>query len=299
MKIILCEVNISEGENLEVIEEVKKTITNVKGVKVIDVNSDKNHNRTVFTYIGEPNIMLECTKKLASKAVELIDMTKHTGSHPRIGAVDVVPFVPIKGVTTEEAIQMARSFGKYMGEQGVAVYYYEDAALKPERASLVNIRKGQYEGLEEKLKNPEWMPDEGPAEFNAKSGAMVTGVRFSLVAFNVNLNTEDVEIANKIAKAMRHISGGFRYVRAIGLSITDKKMVQVSMNLTNYTKTPIHRVMEAVKSEAERYGVTIAGAELVGPVPMEALEEVVKYYLKVHDFSLGQIIENNLLDEVQ
>ncbi|GAA0724683.1 glutamate formimidoyltransferase [Clostridium malenominatum] len=299
MKIILCEVNISEGENLEVIEEVKKTITNVKGVKVIDVNSDKNHNRTVFTYIGEPNIMLECTKKLASKAVELIDMTKHTGSHPRIGAVDVVPFVPIKGVTTEEAIQMARSFGKYMGEQGVAVYYYEDAALKPERESLVNIRKGQYEGLEEKLKNPEWMPDEGPAEFNAKSGAMVTGVRFSLVAFNVNLNTEDVEIANKIAKAMRHISGGFRYVRAIGLSITDKKMVQVSMNLTNYTKTPIHRVMEAVKSEAERYGVTIAGAELVGPVPMEALEEVVKYYLKVHDFSLGQIIENNLLDEVQ
>lgn len=297
MKIILCEVNISEGKDLELIERVKETISNLQGVKIIDVNSDKDHNRTVFTYIGEPELMLEATKKLADKAIELIDMTKHSGSHPRLGAVDVVPFVPVKNVEIAEAVELARAFGKYIGDKGVPVYFYEDAAKDPNRTSLVDIRRGQYEGLEEKIKKPEWRPDEGPAEFVPKSGAVITGVRFPLVAFNVNLNTEDVEIANKIARAMRHISGGFRYVRAIGLTITDKKMVQVSMNLTNYTKTPIHRVMEAVKSEADRYGVTIAGAELVGPVPMDALEEVVKYYLRVHDFSVTQIIESNLLGE--
>lgn len=295
MKTILCEVNISEGRNLQIIEQVKETISNTQEIKIIDIDSDKDHNRTVFTYIGEPTIMLEATKKLADKAIELIDMTKHQGSHPRIGAVDVVPFVPVKGVEIQEAVELAKSFGKYIGSKGIPVYYYEDAATNPKRTSLVDIRRGQYEGLEEKLKNPEWVPDEGPAVFVPKTGAVVTGVRFPLVAFNVNLNTEDLDIANKIAKAMRHISGGFRYVRAIGLSITDKKMVQVSMNLTNYTKTPIHRVMEAVRSEASRYGVTIAGAELIGPVPMEALEEVVKYYLQVHNFTVNQIIETNLL----
>lgn len=295
MKTILCEVNISEGRNLQIIEQVKETISNTQEIKIIDIDSDKDHNRTVFTYIGEPTIMLEATKKLADKAIELIDMTKHQGSHPRIGAVDVVPFVPVKGVEIQEAVELAKSFGKYIGSKGIPVYYYEDAATNPKRTSLVDIRRGQYEGLEEKLKNPEWVPDEGPAVFVPKTGAVVTGVRFPLVAFNVNLNTEDLDIANKIAKAMRHISGGFRYVRAIGLSITDKNMVQVSMNLTNYTKTPIHRVMEAVRSEASRYGVTIAGAELIGPVPMEALEEVVKYYLQVHNFTVNQIIETNLL----
>lgn len=295
MKTILCEVNISEGRNLQTIEQVKETILNTQEIKIIDIDSDKDHNRTVFTYIGEPTIMLEATKKLADKAIELIDMTKHQGSHPRMGAVDVVPFVPVKGVEIQEAVELSRNFGRYIGSKGIPVYYYEDAATNPKRSSLVDIRRGQYEGLEEKLKNPEWVPDEGPAVFIPKTGAVVTGVRFPLVAFNINLNTDDVDIASKIAKAMRHISGGFRYVRAIGLNITDKKMVQVSMNLTNYTKTPIHRVMEAVRSEASRYGVTIAGAELIGPVPMKAIEEVVKYYLQVHDFTVNQIIETNLL----
>lgn len=297
MKVLLCEVNISEGRNLETVEKVKKAIEKVPGVRIIDLDSDKDHNRSVFTYIGEPQAVLEATKNLADQAIELIDMTKHHGSHPRMGAVDVVPFIPVKGVETEEAIGISREFGRYIGSKGIPVYYYEDAATSPQRISLVKIRKGQYEALEEKLRDPEWIPDEGPARFVPKSGALVTGVRFPLVAFNVNLKTDDLEIANRIARAVRHISGGYRFVRAIGLSLTDKGMVQVSMNLVNYTKTPIHRVMETIRSEASRYGVAVAGAELVGPVPLPALEEVVKYYLQVHDFSLEQIIETNLIDK--
>jgi glutamate formiminotransferase len=296
MKILLCEVNISEGKNLETIEKVKKVIEKSLKIKIIDIDSDKNHNRTVYTYIGEPQEILEATKRLADKAIELVDMSKHHGSHPRIGAVDVVPFIPVKGIETEEAIEIAREFGKYIGSKGIPVYYYEDAATCPKRKSLVEIRRGQYEGLEEKLKDPEWIPDEGPTEFVPKTGVVITGVRFPLIAFNVNLRTDDLGIANNIVRSVRHINGGYRFVRAIGLNLTDKNMVQVSMNLTNYTKTPIHRVMETVRSEASRYGISIAGAELVGPVPMKAIEEIVKFYLQVHNFSINQIIENNLLD---
>jgi len=296
MKVLLCEVNISEGKNLETIEEVKKVIEKSIKIKIIDIDSDKNHNRTVYTYMGEPQEILEATKMLADKAIELIDMSKHHGSHPRIGAVDVVPFIPVKDIETEEAIKITRKFGKYIGSRGIPVYYYEDAATCPKRKSLVEIRRGQYEGLKEKLKDPEWTPDEGPTKFVSKTGAVITGVRFPLVAFNVNLRTNNLEIANNIVRSVRHINGGYRFVRAIGLNLTDKNMVQVSMNLTNYTKTPIHRVMETVRSEASRYGISIAGAELVGPVPMKAIEEIVKFYLQTHNFSINQIIENNLLD---
>jgi glutamate formiminotransferase len=297
MKILLCEVNISEGRNEEIICSVKDALLQNDDVKMIDFNSDKDHNRSVFTYIGEPEKVLEATKRLVDKALELIDMTKQHGSHPRMGAVDVVPFVPVKGIEIQEAVEISKRFGKYIGSKGVPVYYYENAATSPYRTSLVDIRRGEYEGLAEKMKKPEWIPDEGPVEFVPKSGALVTGVRFPLVAFNVNLRTDDIEIANRIAKAVRNISGGFRYVRAIGLHITDKDMVQVSMNLINYTKTPIPRVMETVRSEAARYGVMIASAELVGPVPIEALEEVVRHCLQVHDFSIKQVIETNLLPE--
>ena len=296
MKILLCEVNISEGRDLKKIEKVRKAIEKCLEVKIIDIDSDKDHNRTVYTYMGEPQIILEATKRLADKSIELIDMTKHHGSHPRMGAVDVVPFIPVKDIEIKEAIKIARKFGKYIGSKGIPVYYYEDAATCPKRKNLVEIRRGQYEGLEEKLKDPEWMPDEGPTEFVPKTGVVITGVRFPLVAFNVNLRTDDLGIANNIVRSVRHINGGYRFVRAIGLNLTDKNMVQVSMNLTNYTKTPIHRVMETVRSEASRYGISIAGAELVGPVPMKAIEEIVKFYLQVHNFSINQIIENNLLD---
>jgi len=292
----MCVPNISEGKDLKVVEQVVGEIRKVVGVKIQDVSSDPDHNRSVLTYLGEPEAVLKATQAMAKKAFELIDMTQHHGSHPRMGAVDVVPFIPIRGVETKEAVEIARRFAKFVGEQGVPVYYYEDAATRPERKSLTDIRKGEYEALPEKLKSPAWAPDEGPAVFNPKSGGLVTGARFPLVAFNVNLRTENLEIAQKIAKAVRQINGGYRFVRAIGLSLEDQKMVQVSMNLTHYRKTPIPRVFETLRSEAARYGVKVAANELVGPVPLGALEEVLKHYLQVHDFSMDQIIENALIE---
>jgi glutamate formiminotransferase len=295
-QVLLCEPNISEGRELEVVEQVLEQIRQVQGIKILDISSDADHHRSVFTYLGEPEAVLEASKGMAAKAFELIDMSRHQGSHPRMGAVDVVPFIPVRGLKTEEAVEFARRFGKFVGEMGVPVYYYEDAATRPERATLPKIRKGQYEALEEKLKDPAWAPDEGPAVFNPKAGAMATGVRFPLLAFNVNLRTSDLSIADRIARAVRHINGGYRHVRAIGLELEGTGMVQVSMNLVNYSKTPIPRVLETIRSEAARYGVNVAGAELIGPVPLGALEEVLKHYLQVHEFSMDQIIETALLD---
>lgn len=295
-QVLLCEPNISEGRDLEIVEQVLGPIRQADGIKILDISSDTDHHRSVFTYLGEPEAVLEATKGMAAKAFELIDMTKHQGSHPRMGAVDVVPFMPVRGIEAEEALEITRRFGKFVGELGVPVYYYEDAATRPERATLPKIRKGQYEALEEKLKDPAWAPDEGPATYNPKAGAMVTGVRFPLIAFNVNLRTSDLSIADRIARAVRHINGGYRYVRAIGLELEGTGMVQVSMNLVNYSKTPIPRVLETIRSEAARHGVNVAGTELIGPVPLGALEEVLKHYLQVHDFSMEQIIETALLD---
>jgi len=295
-KVLLCEPNISEGVDLTLVNEVLDQVRQFEEIKILDVSSDADHNRSVFTYLGEPQVVLAATKAMARKAFERIDMRTQHGSHPRMGALDVAPFIPVRGMSVAEAVEIAREFGRFVGGLGVAVYYYEQAALRPERKKLPDIRKGQYEALEAKLKDPAWAPDEGPVEFNPKAGGMVTGVRFPLVAFNVNLRTTDVTIAERIAKAVRQINGGFRYVRAMGLALEDKGMVQVSMNLVNYAKTPIPRVMETVRSEARRYGVQIAGSELVGPVPMEALDEIVKYYLQAHEFKMEQIIENALLD---
>lgn len=294
-KVLLCEPNISEGRDQAIVDAVFAEITRVEGIKVLDRNSDGDHHRSVFTYLGAPEAVLEATRAMAARALELIDMRQHQGSHPRQGAIDVVPFVPIRGMDSSQALLIARQFGAFLGGLGVPVYYYEEAATRPEREKLPTIRKGEYEALEAKLQQEAWIPDEGPAVFNPRAGATVTGVRFPLVAFNVNLATSDVSIADRIAKAVRHISGGFRYVRAMGLELEGSGMVQVSMNLVNYNKTPIPRVLEAVRSEAARYGVNIAGTELVGPVPLDALEEVVKHYLQVHDFEMEQIIELALL----
>lgn len=297
MKILECVPNVSEGKNLEVVEQIVNEIRQVEDVKILNYSSDPDHNRSVLTYLGKPESVLLATKMMAAKALELIDMTQQRGSHPRMGAVDVVPFVPIRGMETEEAVDIARQFGKFMGEQGVPIYYYEDAATRPERVNLAKIRKGQYEGLEEKLKDPEWVPDEGPTSFNPKSGATVTGARFPLIAFNVNLRTTDVEIAQRIGKAVRYINGGFRYVKGMGLAVEEQGMVQVSMNLTNYTKTPLPRVLETVRMEAARHGVTVAGTEIIGAIPLGALEEIVKHYVQTHDFDLSQIIETALFEE--
>lgn len=295
MKILQCVPNISEGRNLDIVEQVVNEVRQVDGVKLLNYSSDPDHNRSVLTYLGPPEAVLLATQKMAAKALELIDMTRQKGSHPRMGAVDVVPFVPIRNVETDEAVDIARQFGNYLGQQGVPVFYYEDAATRPERVNLAQVRKGQYEGLEEKLKDPNWIPDEGPAQFNPKSGATATGARFPLIAFNVNLRTTEVEIAQRIGKAIRHINGGFRYVKAMGLAVEEQGMVQVSMNLTNYTKTPIPRVLETIRMEAARHGVTVAGTEIIGTIPLGAMEEIVKHYVQTHDFDVSQIIEAGLL----
>ena len=296
MKILMCIPNISEGRNREVVEQVAAEIRAVTGVKLLDYSSDADHNRSVLTYLGEPEPVLAATQAMALKALELIDMTRHQGAHPRLGVVDVVPFVPLQGIETAEAVELARRFGRFLGEQGVPVYYYEDAATRPERVNLADIRRGQYEGLPDKLKDPAWTPDEGPAVFNPQAGATVTGARFPLIAFNVNLRTADVKIAKKIAQRIRHSSGGFRYVKAMGVDLAEQGLAQVSMNLTNYTKTPLPVVLETIRAEAARYGVAVAGTELVGTMPMAALEEVIQYYLQMHDFKLNQIVEYNLLE---
>lgn len=294
-RILLCELNASEGTNEAKIKEMTDALNSTPNIIVMEVNSDKDHNRSVFTWIGEPDDVLEGAKRLAKKAVELIDMSTHTGSHPRMGAVDVAPFVPIRNVTKEEAIEKAKAFGKFLGELGVPVYYYEDAATRPERSNLVDIRKGQYEALAEKMKDDAWRPDEGPFKFVPKSGATVTGVRFPLIAFNVNLRTDDLNVGKEIAKRMRFSTGGLRYCRAIALPLEEKNQVQVSMNLTNYEKTSIPTVFDMVKTLASNYGVGIANSELVGPVPLAALEEVVRHCLRVDAFTLEQVVESHIL----
>lgn len=295
-KILLSEPNFSEGRDKSIIDQVIEPIRNHPGIRILHTSSDADHNRSVLTYLGEAQDVLEATQAMASRAIELIDMTKHHGSHPRMGAVDVVPFIPVRGIEIEEAVEIARRFGKFLGDRGVPVYFYESAATRPERMELPSIRKGEYEALEKKLVDPQWKPDEGPSIFNPKSGATVTGVRFPLVAVNVNLRTTDKSIADKIARAVRNINGGYRYVRAMGLSLNEQGMVQVSMNLINYSKTPIHRVLETIRSEASCYGVQVAGTEIVGPIPMGALEAVCKFYLQAHEFSLEQVVEMALVD---
>ncbi|MBN1936625.1 MAG: glutamate formimidoyltransferase, partial [Anaerolineae bacterium] len=225
----MCIPNISEGRRPEVIEQIADPIRRAEGVKLLDVSPDADHNRTVLTYLGEPEPVLEASQAMARKAFELIDMAQHHGAHPRLGAVDVVPFVPVRGVKSKEAVEISRQFGRFVGALGIPVYYYEDSATRPERVSLPDIRKGEYEGLPDKLADPAWQPDEGPATFNGRSGALVTGARPPLVAFNVNLRTNDLELANQIARAVRYINGGYRYVRALGVDLKEQGMVQVSM----------------------------------------------------------------------
>ena len=293
MKIMMCVPNVSEGRDKDKVETLAELIREQPGVKLIDVSSDADHNRSVFSYLGDPVSVLAATKLLAARVFELVDMTTHTGSHPRQGALDVVPFIPVGDSTADEAIVVAREFGAFVGSQGIPVYYYEAAATSSSRVSLVDVRAGQYEGLEEKIRRPEWVPDEGPATFVPEVGSVQVSVRPPLVAFNVNLRTDDLGIAKRIADAVRHQTGGYRFVRAIGVTLGDLGMVQVSMNLTDSTKTPLHRVFETIRSEAARHGVSVAGTELVGPVPLQALIDVARFYLQVHELATDQVIETN------
>jgi glutamate formiminotransferase len=294
-EVLMCEANVSEGRRLDVVEQFVEAVRGVEGVSIADYSSDGDHHRSVITFLGPPEGVLQAAKNLATAVLEAVDMREHSGEHPRQGALDVVPFIPLRDLDTEQAVAIARRFGEWLGEQGVPVYYYEDAATREDRRSLPKIRKGQYEALEEKLADPNWAPDAGPAQFNAKAGATVTGARFPLIAFNVNLRTDELEIAQTIARVVRHINGGFKHVRGMGFALEAKGMVQVSMNLVNYLETPIPRVLETVRSEAARYGVQVAGTELIGPVPLGALKEVVRHYLQTHEFTTEQVVETALL----
>ena len=296
MQLLECVPNISEGRDPDKIASIAEEIKKHKKIRLLNISSDKDHHRSVFTFVGEPEEVKEAALSFALKAIDLIDMREHKGEHPRLGAVDVVPFVPIHGVEMEEAVRIAREFGKELGRRGVPIFFYEEAALRTERRELPAIRKGEYEGLPEKLKDPGWNPDEGPVVFNPKSGATVVGARFPLVAYNVNLRSEDVNLAKEIARKVRFKDGGFPHVRAMGVELKEKGMVQVSMNLTHYRVTNIPKVYEFIRTEAMKRGIEIEGSEIVGLVPLAVLEGVVRHYLKYPEFSTNQVIEQRILE---
>lgn len=295
--IVECIPNFSEGRREEIIKEIANCIESVKGVKLLDYLPDKSHNRTVFTFVGSPDAVLKAAFESAKKAVELIDMRKHTGEHPRMGAVDVIPFVPIKDISIEECIKLSRKLGKKIADElSMPVFLYEESATKPERKNLANIRKGQFEGMSEKLKDPDWLPDFGKAKPHPTAGVVAIGARRPLIAYNVNLDTSDVDIAKKIAKIIRERNGGLKSVKAIGVMLEDKNIAQVSINMTDYETAPLYRVFELIKIEARRYGVNILGSEIIGLTPMEALIDSVIYYLQLNEFDKEkQILENYLL----
>ena len=290
--------NFSEGQRGEVISAIVNRVKEVPGAKVLDISSDPDHNRSVLTMIGDQDSLKGAILGLFEKAVELIDLTKHQGEHPRMGAVDVVPFVPIKGVTMDDCISLSKELGEEIAEKfNIPVYFYEESATREERRNLAYIRKGQFEGFFEKIKLPEWQPDCGSAKVHPTAGVVAVGAREFLIAYNVNLGTDNLEVASNIAKAVRHISGGLRYVKALGMTMEERKLVQVSMNLVNYKKTPIYRVFELIRAEARRYGVPIVGSEIVGLVPNDALLGAAEYYLQIENFSPSQVIENRLAEE--
>jgi len=292
-RIVECVPNFSEGRRKDVIDQIVASIREVAGVRVLDVESDADHNRSVLTFIGEPEAVEEAAFRSIRRAAELIDMEQHRGGHPRMGATDVVPFVPIRGVTMNDCVQMARRVGARVGnELGIPVYLYEAAATRPDRVNLADVRRGEYEGLRREIAtDPQRAPDFGPRKMG-RAGATAIGARPPLIAFNVYLTTNDVRIAQAIAKAVRYSSGGLRYVKALGLLVEGR--AQVSMNLTDYRKTPIARVVEMIRAEAARYGVGIATNEIVGLVPQEALLDAAVHYLQLHRFSAGQVLENRL-----
>ncbi len=292
-KIVECVPNFSEGRRPEVVAQIRSAIAAIEGVTFLDQHSDPDHNRTVLTFVGEPDPVEQAAFAAIAKAAELIDLNQHTGQHPRIGATDVVPFVPVSGVTLEECVAMAKRVGQRVGDElGIPVYLYEAAATRPDRENLENVRRGQYEGLKAEIEsNPDRLPDYGPAKLGP-AGATVIGARSFLIAFNVYLGTGDVEVAKKIAKAVRHSSGGLRFVKAAGFLVDGQ--AQVSMNLTNFHKTPIARVVETIRREAARYGCAITKSELVGLTPQDALIDAAQWYLQLDMFERDQILENKL-----
>jgi glutamate formiminotransferase/formiminotetrahydrofolate cyclodeaminase len=293
MKLVECIANFSEGRRGDVVDAIAASIESTDGIQLVDRHSDEDHNRTVITFIGPPKAASEAAFAGISKAAELIDMEVHEGEHPRLGATDVVPFVPIQEVTMDECMDLALELGQRVGnELGIPVYLYEAAASRPDRVNLADVRRGEYEELKLSIvDNPERAPDFGPKELGS-AGATVIGARKPLIAFNVYLTTEDVEVAKKIAKHVRHSGGGLRFVKALGLLVEGR--AQVSMNLTDFTRTPIHRVVEMIRGEARRYGVDIHSSELVGLTPQAALIDAGAWYLQLDELEPEQIIESHI-----
>jgi glutamate formiminotransferase len=299
--IVECIPNFSEGRRTEVLDQIIGAIKSVPGAVLLDRESDPNHNRSVVTFIAAPERVVEAAIAGAKKAAELIDLNSHIGEHPRMGATDVIPFVPISGVTMDGCVALARACGERMwSELGIPVYLYEKAATRPERENLATVRKGQFEGIRDDIAtNSARQPDFGEARVHPTAGITAVGARPPLIAYNVNLATSDLDVANKIARAVRHQSGGLRYVKALGFLLKDRGIVQVSMNMVNFEGTPLFRVFEMIKREAERYGVAIIGSEIVGLVPQRALNQAADFYLRLEGFSEDQILEHRLADAME
>ncbi len=292
--IMECVPNFSEGRDLAKVERIVDAFRGKEGVKLLDYSSDKDHNRTVVTVIGEIEPLGDAVIEAIGIAAQLIDLTHHQGEHPRMGAADVVPFIPIKNCTVQEADALAKRVGKEAAERfQIPSFLYEKSATAPHRENLAAIRKGQFEGMFEKMKLPEWKPDFGPDEPHPTAGVFAVGARMPLVAFNVNLDTPNLQIAKDIAARVRHSSGGYAFIKALGVMLEERHIAQVSMNLTDYTHTAVYRAYEAVKMEARRYGVNVVGTEIIGMVPMAALIDCAEYYLQVENFSMKQVLENN------
>ena len=294
-KILETVPNFSEGRDMKVVEKIADCFRGRLGVKLLDYSADKDHNRCVITAVGEPEPLGNAVIAAVGVAMAAIDLTHHEGQHPRMGAADVIPFIPIKNVSLEEADQTAKHVAQQIAERyGQPSILYEKSATKPNRENLSDIRRGQFEGMAEKMKDPIWQPDYGPSTIHPTGGVTAIGARMPLIAFNINLSTDNLDIAKAIAKVMRHSNGGFRYVKAMGVMLEERHIAQVSMNLTDYTQSSIFRVFEAVKREAARYGVSVVGSELIGLAPMKAIADCAEFYLQIENFKLEQILETQL-----
>lgn len=296
-KIMECVPNFSEGRDLGKIEKIIEPFRARQGVKLLDYSNDEDHNRLVVTVVGEPEALKAALLEAVGQAVALIDLNRHSGQHPRMGAVDVIPFIPIKGCAMDEAIALSKEVGEQIATlYQVPVFLYEKSATAPHRENLAAVRKGEFEGMAEKIKLAEWQPDFGPAERHPTAGTVAVGARMPLVAYNVNLGTADLNIASDIARKIRFIGGGLRYCKAMGVELKERGIVQVSINMTDYTRTALYRAFELVKIEARRYGVAVVGSEIIGLVPMEALIDTASFYLGLENFSMNQVLEARIME---
>jgi len=295
--VVECIPNFSEGRRPEVIEAIVAAVE-ACGVKLLSVSPDADHNRTVVTFVGGPEQVAHAAVRGTEVASRLIDLSQHRGNHPRMGAVDVIPFVPISGCEMKDCVAIARQVGQEIGDSlGVPVFLYEDAATRADRRNLADVRRGEFEGLRDRIgTDPDRTPDFGPNYIHPTAGCVAVGARMPLIAYNVNLGTADLDIAKKIAKAVRGSSGGLVGCKALGIPLAERNQIQVSMNMVNYKDTPLHRAFELVRIEAERYGVPVVGSEVVGLIPMDALVSVARHYLRLEAFKSDQVLEKRLME---